>query len=83
MKMKVSQSLISPPDALPFSQVPDGSVFRLDTGKAVYLKVKLRHMRDAEGAAVYKMVELRTGDAFDPSKSDCLVLDGEAVILDW
>lgn len=83
MRVVTEKQTVDPPDALPFGYLPDGAVFRLDTGKAVYMKVKLRHEKDASGNARYKMVELATGHAFDPSKSDCLLLDGFAEIKDW
>jgi hypothetical protein len=83
MRVVIEKQTIDPPDALPFGYLPDGAVFRLDTGKAVYMKVKLRHTKTAEGAAIYKMIELATGHAFDPSKSDCLLLDAHVEVKDW
>ena len=65
------------PDALPFSDLDVGAIFRLDTGKAVYMKVRLRH---EEG---YKMVELMTGHAYPPSRSMCLELEAEVRVKDW
>lgn len=65
-----------------FEELSDGAVFRILNGKAYYQKIKLRHEKLPDGSSVYKMVELRTGDAFPPTKSDCVELDGRVVITE-
>lgn len=78
--MKIVKTAVVPGDLLSFDKLEQGQVFRLVTGKAFYVKVRIRHQ---DGEKVYKMMELASGDVFPPSKSDCEVFDATVTIGDY
>lgn len=53
---------------LPFTDIAVGDTFRLATGKAIYMKVQIRHEKENR----FRMLELLTGDVFMPSASSCV-----------
>ena len=83
MQIDLNATTIELPDALPFDDVPLGSIFRLEKGNTYYMKVRLRHDKNLDGTEKFRMLELRTGDAFPPSSGNCLVAEGTIKIETW